>query len=143
LRRFEAVEFRSPDDEVAFTRLLAGILGIPPIQVEGYIQAKQGEAKLPPSPSGKLEHGHALVIGIANYPKVKPLSETVLNDARDMHALLTEPLKAGYPPERATLLLDGQATGAGIRKALADLAQHAGAYHKTPRTLTSVREVGR
>lgn len=127
LRRFEAVEFRSPDDDVAFKRLLAGILGIPPIQVEGYIQAKQGEAKLPPPLSSKFERGHALVIGIANYPKVKPLSETVLNDARDVHSLLTEPLKAGYPPERATLLLDGEATRIGIRKALADLAQRSGA----------------
>jgi hypothetical protein len=127
LRRFEAVEFRSPDDDIAFKRLLAGILGIPPIQVEGYIQVKQSEAKLPPPPPGKVEQGHALVNGIANYPKVKPLSETVLNDARDMYALLTEPLKAGYPPESTVLLLDSQATGNGIRKALADLAQHAGA----------------
>ncbi len=51
LRRFETVEFQSPDDEIAFKRLLAGILGIPPIQVEGYIQAKQSEAKLLPPPT--------------------------------------------------------------------------------------------
>jgi hypothetical protein len=47
LRRYEMVEFGGPDDETAFKRLLAGILGIPPIQVEGGVHPgadRQGEA---------------------------------------------------------------------------------------------------
>jgi hypothetical protein len=40
LRRYEPVEFRGRDDEQAFKRLLAGILGIPPIQIEGYLEAE-------------------------------------------------------------------------------------------------------
>ncbi len=73
LRRYELVEFRSLDDEPAFKRLLAGILGIPPVQIDGYIQAETGKVQLPPPPSGVFEHGHALLIGVAHYPRVRPL----------------------------------------------------------------------
>ena len=126
LRLYEPVEFRTPDDEVAFKRLLAGILGIPPIQVEGYVEAETGKARLPRQPSGTFEHGHALVIGVANYPRVNPLPETVLDDARDLRALLTDPAACGYPPGQVAQLLDAEATGDGIRAGLADLAARSG-----------------
>lgn len=126
LRRYESVEFSSLDDEQAFKRLLAGILAIQPIQVEGYIQAETGKEHLLPSPSGMFEGGHALIIAVANYPKVRPLPEAVLNDAHDLHGLLTDPATCGYPPANVTQLLDDKATGDGIRAALADLAARAG-----------------
>jgi hypothetical protein len=94
------VEFQGLDDEHAFKRLLAGILGILPIQVEGYLQAERGKEHRPPPPSGVFAAGHALVIGVANYPKIRTLPETVLNDARDLGVLLTDPLICGYPPIR-------------------------------------------
>ena len=46
------VEFTDPDDEVAFKRLLAGILGIPPIQVEGYLEGERAGERLPVPPPG-------------------------------------------------------------------------------------------
>lgn len=126
LRRYEMVEFSAPDDEYAFKRLLAGILGIPPVQVEGYIQAETAKERLSPPPSGVFEQGHALVIGVANYPRVNPLPESVLNDARDLHALLTDSSTCGYPPAQITQLLDAEATAGGIHTALADLAARTG-----------------
>jgi hypothetical protein len=44
LRLYEPVEFRSPDDPRAFRYLLAGILGIPPIDVEGFLEARADAA---------------------------------------------------------------------------------------------------
>lgn len=126
LRLYEPVEFLGSDDEHAFKRLLAGILGIPPIQVEGYIDAEiKGEQQAPPS-SGVFKQGHALVIGIANYPGVNPLPETILNDARDLREVLTDSTRCGYPPDNVTQLLDHEATGDDIRAALGDLAARAG-----------------
>ena len=126
LRLYEPVEFRTPDDEMAFKRLLAGILGIPPVQVEGYVEDETGKARLPPPPSGAFDHGHALVIGVANYPRVTPLPETVLDDVRDLRGLLTDPAACCYPPGQVIQLLDAEATGGGIRAALACLAAHSG-----------------
>jgi hypothetical protein len=126
LRRYEMVEFSTPDgpdDEQPFKRLLAGILGIPPIQVEGYLQAERGKEHLPSPPSGTFEGGHALLVGVANYPRVNPLPETVLDDARDLRALLTDPATCGYPADHVVQLLDGDATGANIRAAVKSLAQ--------------------
>ncbi len=40
LRRYELVEFHSLDDQQAFRRLLAGILGIAPAQVDGYLHGQ-------------------------------------------------------------------------------------------------------
>jgi hypothetical protein len=125
LRLHEAVEFRSLDDEQAFKRLLAGILGIPPIQVEGYIEVEVNKEQLPAPPSGVFEQGHALVIGVANYPQVRPLPKIVLNDARALCDLLTSPA-CGYPAANVTQLLDDQATADGIRTALAGLATRVG-----------------
>jgi len=126
LRRYEMVEFQSADDDYAFKRLLAGILGIPPIQVEGYIQAEVNKAKTPLPPSVRFEQGHALLIGVANYPYVRPLPGTVLDDARDLGSLLTEAAICGYPPDQVVALLDEQATNDRIRAALGDLAARTG-----------------
>jgi hypothetical protein len=126
LRRYEAVEFRRPDDEPAFKRLLAGILGLPPIEIEGYLETERQKEQRPLPPSGRFEHGQALVIGVANYLQVNPLPETVLNDARALAALLTDPAACGYLPANVRQLLDSQATAANIRAALADLAARAG-----------------
>jgi hypothetical protein len=123
LRRYEMVEFGSPDDKQAFKRLLAGILGIPPVQVEGYIQAQTNKERRPPPPSGTFEQGHGVIIGIANYPMVNPLPETILNDARDLRDLLTDSARCGYLCNNVTQLLDDEATGDAIRAALESLAQ--------------------
>jgi len=69
-----------------------------------------------------MDNAHALVIGIANYRHVNRLPPTVLQDARDIHDLLVDPQHCGYPPGNVQLLLDGAATQAAIRQALADLA---------------------
>ena len=126
LRLYEMVEFRAADDELAFKRLLAGILGIPPIDVEGFIDSERIKAQLPPPPTGRFEQGHALVIGVANYPNVKPLPETILNDARDIGDLLTDSTRCGYHPNNVTRLLDHEATSDGIRTALGELAARTG-----------------
>jgi len=49
LRRYEPVEFRALDDEQAFKRLLAGLLGLRPLDVEGYLASK---ASAEPAPAG-------------------------------------------------------------------------------------------
>jgi hypothetical protein len=73
-----------------------------------------------------MEDAHALVIGIADYLNTNQylgkLPPTVCKDARDVHALLIDPGRGGYLPENARLLLDGEATLAGLRDALAGLA---------------------
>lgn len=70
-----------------------------------------------------MESAHALVVGIANYQKINRLPETVLKDAQDIHNLLISPQHCGYSPDNVQLLLDGQATQASLRQALADLVQ--------------------
>jgi hypothetical protein len=74
-----------------------------------------------------FNNGYALIIGIANYPKVRKLPPTVLKDARDVDALLRSPDHCGYPDTNTRLLLDDEATADGIRdmmRWLADLASH-------------------
>jgi hypothetical protein len=126
LRRYEMVEFQSLDDEQAFKRLLAGILGIPPIRVEGYIQTGREQEQLVPPPSDTFEGGHGLVIGIANYPRVNTLPEIVLKDARDLGAVLTDRASCGYSPANVTGLFDDKATASAIRAALTGLARRTG-----------------
>lgn len=53
------------------------------------------------------------VIGVANYPRGNSLTETVLNDARDVRAPLTDLDTCGCPPANVTQLLDGEAIGSG------------------------------
>ena len=71
--------------------------------------------------------GRAVVIGVANYTNVcPPLPEAVLNDARDVAATLTSNAYCGYEPQNVHLLLDGDATLARIRTALASVAETSG-----------------
>lgn len=69
-----------------------------------------------------LDDARAVVIGIANYRNVNPLPTTVLDDARDVHGVLTNADLCAYPVGNVRLLLDGDATAAAIREALAELA---------------------
>ncbi len=73
-----------------------------------------------------FDQGYALVIGVANYPHVRPLPESVLNDARAIGAVLQDPNRAGYPKGQVRLLLDKEATRQGILNGLAWLANNAG-----------------
>ncbi|MGD0884343.1 MAG: TIR domain-containing protein [Thermodesulfovibrionales bacterium] len=68
-----------------------------------------------------LKEAHALIIGIANYQTVRQLPLTVLNDAKDVFALITNPDYCGYQKDNTQLLLDEQATQTAIREALAEL----------------------
>jgi hypothetical protein len=87
------------------------------------------EAKPIPSPelSGqmikqRLESAYALLIGISDYHHMRSLNKTT-TDARDLHDLLAQ---SGYLAANLALLLDGQATKAGISEKLDWLARRAG-----------------
>lgn len=69
-----------------------------------------------------FKDGYALIVGIANYPKVRKLPKTVLKDARDVHNLLRSPVQCGYLDANTRLLLDEQATANSIRDGLRWLA---------------------
>lgn len=69
-----------------------------------------------------MNNAYALMIGIANYQHITKLPPTVTKDAQDIYDLLIDPQHCGYLPDNVQLLLDGQATQAAIRQALADLA---------------------
>lgn len=71
-------------------------------------------------------HGRALVIGVANYQRVKKLPEKILNDARDIASILSDPDACAFDPRCVEMVLDSAATLAGIRKALSDLSQACG-----------------
>lgn len=123
LRLYEPVEFQSADDELAFKRLLAGIIGIPPIEVDGFLQTQSRQERLGPPPAGVFAQGHALLIGIADYQHVKKLSDRVLNDVHDLKALLTDEKRCGYPAAQVIDLVDHAADRAAIRTALRALAE--------------------
>jgi hypothetical protein len=74
-----------------------------------------------------LENAHALIVGIANYKKTKPLPATVLKDAQDIYNLLVSPNHCGYVADNVQLLLDSQATQTNLRQALGILAQRSNA----------------
>jgi hypothetical protein len=122
VRRGTEIVFNSPNDAQSFRHLLAGILGIPPITVHDFLN---------PTPQIQLEgavnlftRGKALLIGIADYPRVRHLPDAVLNDARDLHALLTDSKVCGYQTENVHLILNQAATRNRIRSALRNLAVH-------------------
>lgn len=70
--------------------------------------------------------GHAVVIGVATYTHAPPLPEAVLNDARDVAAVLKSKVYCGYEAANVHLLLDGDATLDRIRAAMAAVAQSSG-----------------
>ena len=73
-----------------------------------------------------MKNAFALVIGVANYPNINPLPETVLDDARKVYEALVDPNLGGYLTKNVQLLLDKEATGDAIRRALARLANKNG-----------------
>jgi hypothetical protein len=78
--------------------------------------------------SASFTKGHALIIGIANYPHVSKLPETVLKDAQDVADLLRSESYCGYVPTHIKLLCDAQATVDSIRQGLSHLAQATGPH---------------
>ncbi len=74
----------------------------------------------------EFKNGCALIIGIANYPNVRRLPNTVLQDARDVSDLLQSSAYCGYPIDQVKPLIDADATADGIRNGLRWLAQKAG-----------------
>ena len=70
----------------------------------------------------QFDKGRALVIGIADYPHVSKLPKNVLDDAWDIVDTLCATGHCGFPAANVEILLDGQATAEGIRKALNRLA---------------------
>jgi hypothetical protein len=73
-----------------------------------------------------LMDSYALVVGIANYPRVNPLPASVLQDARDLREVLCSRNYCGYPQDHVRLLLNGEATAEGLRSGLGWLARSAG-----------------
>ncbi len=71
-----------------------------------------------------FSNGHALIIGIANYPHVSPLPAAVLKDARDVASVIKSE-QCGYEAEKVKLLIDEEATADAIRSGLSDLAERA------------------
>lgn len=69
-----------------------------------------------------LKDTHALCIGIADYQHIRPLSKSPLHDAADIAALLADPARGGYRPDYVRLVLNGEATRAGILAALDELS---------------------
>ncbi|HMA36608.1 MAG TPA: caspase family protein [Chloroflexia bacterium] len=72
-----------------------------------------------------MDTAHALVVGIAAYQHIPPLPRTILQDALDIHDVLIAPEYCGYPPGQVQVLLDAEATAAGLRAAFARLAHQA------------------
>jgi len=94
------------------------------------VTAQEGQKTLAIVPtSGPLKGksvyagSHALLVGINRYPGMpgKDL-EYALNDVKDMAETLVK--SYGFPPPNVRLLMDKDATLAGIRAALADLADN-------------------
>src|SRR5262249_36919679 len=67
------------------------------------------------APVAAMDNAHALVVGIAHYQHLRSLPPTVVKDAHDVHDLLVDPTAAAYPPAQVTLLMDDQASLAGLR----------------------------
>ena len=92
------------------------------LEAEGVDEVLPNVAKV----AGSFATGHAVVIGVANYRNASPLPDAVLNDARDVAAVLKSNVYCGYEPRNVHLLLDGDATLERIRAALASVAGNSG-----------------
>jgi len=89
----------------------------------------KGAVVVPPEPppdTSRFEQGRALLVGVASYAHAPPLPESVLNDARDLAALLQSPARGGYLDTNVDLLLDQHATAERFRVGLRRLADEAG-----------------
>lgn len=89
------------------------------LEAESVDDALRSVAKV----AGNFATGHAIVIGVANYRNVSGLPEAVLNDARDVAAVLKSNAYCGYDARNVHLLLDGDATLERIREVLALVAE--------------------
>ncbi len=94
------------------------------LEAEGVDEVLRNAAKV----TAAFATGHAIVIGVANYRNVLPLPEAVLNDAKDVAAVLKSSAYCGYEPHNVHLLLDADATLKQIRKALATVAKNSGPH---------------
>ncbi len=81
----------------------------------------------PAKATGGFATGHAIVVGVANYRYGSQLPDAVLNDARDVAAVLKANEYCGYDEGNVHLLLDGDATLERIRATLASAARACGA----------------
>ncbi|WP_315751867.1 MULTISPECIES: caspase family protein [unclassified Bradyrhizobium] len=72
-----------------------------------------------------FERGRALVIGVADYTDAARLPDAVVNDARDITSVLLSPDHCGFLPANVRTLTDDDATLAGLRASLTDLARSA------------------
>jgi hypothetical protein len=76
------------------------------------------------SADGKhFTYGHALLIGVGNYQSAGLSVTTTVADVNCLGALLCDPLVAGYPANQIRVLVDGDATRAGVLSALDAFAQ--------------------
>ena len=75
-------------------------------------------ASRPRATDRKFTVGHAVVVGIAKYRNLQRLPDAVTNDARDVVEILTSDAYCGYRAKNVHMLLDEDATLAGIRTAL-------------------------
>ncbi len=85
-----------------------------------------GEAPQAQTMAPTLWKGYAVVIAVSSYNEISSLPGAVLNDARDVASVLTSPAYCGYASANVRLLLDGDASLANIRQALAWLGAVAG-----------------
>jgi metacaspase-1 len=76
--------------------------------------------------TSSFRQGHALIVGVAAYHYIKPLPSIVLDDAKDVAAILTSSQQCGYDPVNVIQLLDGAATRDAILSGLRDLSLRTG-----------------
>lgn len=127
LRLYHPVHFTGPDDDQAFRSLLAGILGIAPIEVEGFLDSQVHHIRQElQSPTDGFAHGHALLIGVAHYRHIAPHLPVVADDIAALAAVLTDPARCGYRINRVARLLDQDATRDGIAAVVSTLAARTG-----------------
>jgi hypothetical protein len=74
-----------------------------------------------------LDNAYALVVGIADYQHVGRLPSVVLEDARAIAGVLTDPQTCGYDPGHVVSLLNEQATKANLQAAFEDAAKRCNA----------------
>lgn len=124
LKRYRPVEFQSCDDQEAYQSLLAGILKVPFMELDEYFTKQPKPFIGSKSTEAEFGNGHALVVGIANYPQgIRSLSGSILNDSNAFYETLTSQ-SCGYPTEQVRHFKDEEATKNNIVGALESLAQN-------------------
>lgn len=85
-------------------------------------RARPGSITSPAPSAPRFTRGYALLIGVGAYRNLRQLGKTT-TDAKDLYALLTDPVYAGYPRSNVRLLLDENASKGAINDALDWLAR--------------------